>query len=120
MRILRTSERLYPIHPGEMLREEFMVPLGLASEKLAQLLCVPETRVEELLSEHARVNGEMALRLGRYFHTSAQFWMNLQAAYEIGLVSDEVAAHIERDIVPASLDQETGELSPSAPQPSHA
>ena len=72
-----------PIHPGEMLREEFIVPLGLSAGKLARALGVPRTRIERLVREETALTADSALRLGRYFGTTARFWMNLQSAYEL-------------------------------------
>ena len=75
--------RLPPLHPGEMLREEFLVPLGLSPYALAKAVGVPRTRVERLVREETPITADMALRLGRYFNMTPQFWMNLQAHYEL-------------------------------------
>ena len=72
-----------PIHPGEMLREEFMAPLGLTSGKLAKALGVPRTRIERLVREETGMTADTAARLGRYFNTSAQIWLNFQTSYEL-------------------------------------
>jgi antitoxin HigA-1 len=71
------------IHPGEMLREEFMVPLGLTSYRLAKDLDLPLPRVNDIVREKRAISADTALRLGRYFRTSAQLWMNLQARYDL-------------------------------------
>lgn len=120
MSILNTSERMSPIHPGAMLREEFMVPLGLTSEALAQSLGAPVACVEQIVAEQAGISGEMALRFKQYFRTSAGFWMNMQKSYELGIVSEETVREIERTIIPAPRDPETGELIPAAMQSDHA
>ena len=70
------SEKLLPIHPGEILREDFMVPLGLSMNKLALSLHVPVTRIAEIVHERRSVTPDTALRLARYFNTSARFWLN--------------------------------------------
>ena len=70
------SERLQPIHPGEILREDFMKPLGISMNRLALDLRVPVTRIAEIVHERRGITPETALRLGRYFNTSARFWMN--------------------------------------------
>ncbi|NOX72213.1 MAG: HigA family addiction module antidote protein [Alphaproteobacteria bacterium] len=72
-----------PIHPGEMLREEFMVPLGLTSGKLAKALGVPRTRIERLVREETGMTTDTAARLGKYFQTTAQIWLNFQTSYEL-------------------------------------
>src|ERR1700722_13595022 len=66
-----------PIHPGEMLREEFLIPMGLSANALAIAIGVPATRVGEIVNERRGVTADTALRLGRYFHMSAEFWMGL-------------------------------------------
>jgi addiction module HigA family antidote len=71
------------IHPGEILREEFMAPLGLTGYALAKHCHVPRTRIERLVNEETAVTADTALRLGRYFGTGPEFWMNLQTAYDL-------------------------------------
>jgi addiction module HigA family antidote len=85
-----------PIHPGEILREEFLVPLGLAPYSLARALRVPRTRIERLAREETPVTLDTALRLARYFGTSPEFWMNLQAAYDLGREETEKAEELGR------------------------
>src|SRR5437899_11873055 len=75
------SEKLPPIHPGEILREDFMKPLGISMNKLALDLHVPVTRIAEIVHERRGITPDTALRLGRYFNTSARFWLNAQSAY---------------------------------------
>jgi addiction module HigA family antidote len=70
------SKKLSPIHPGEILREDFMKPLGLSMSRLAIDLRVPVTRISEIAHERRGITPDTALRLGRYFNTSARFWMN--------------------------------------------
>ncbi|WGD31980.1 HigA family addiction module antitoxin [Ancylobacter sp. WKF20] len=74
-----------PIHPGEVLREEFLAPMGLKPYGLAKALHVPRTRIERLAREEAPVTADTALRLGRYFGTGPEFWMNLQSAYDLAI-----------------------------------
>jgi addiction module HigA family antidote len=89
-------------HPGEVLREEFMAPLGLSANALALALRVPATRIGALVREERprAVTADTALRLARYFGTSAEFWLNLQTAYELSLAVAEVGARIEQDVRP--------------------
>lgn len=72
-----------PVHPGEILREEYMLPLGLTAYGLAKKLGVPRTRIERLVREQVPVTVDTALRLGRAFSTTPQFWLNLQANFDI-------------------------------------
>ena len=72
-----------PIHPGEILREEFMLPLQIKPYSLAKAVYIPRTRIERLVREETSVTADTALRLGRYFSTSAEFWMNLQRSFDL-------------------------------------
>jgi antitoxin HigA-1 len=85
--------KLAPIHPGEFLLEEFMKPLGLSQNALARALDVPPGRIGEIVNERRGITGDTALRLARYFRTTPEFWLNLQARFE--LESAEVAAGAE-------------------------
>jgi len=89
-------------HPGEILREEFMKPLGLSANALALALRVPATRIGDILrNEKPRaVSADTAIRLGRYFGTSPEFWLNLQSAYDLSRALSEHGAAIERDVYP--------------------
>jgi antitoxin HigA-1 len=92
-----------PVHPGEVLREDFMKPLGLTVNKLALDLHVPATRIGEIAHGRRRISAETALRLARYFHTNAEFWLNLQTLYdlEVSRRSGKLA-EIERQVHPTS------------------
>ncbi len=94
------SRRLPPIHPGEILREDFMVPLGISMNQLALNLHVPVTRIAEIVHERRGITPDTALRLGRYFNTSARFWLNAQAAYDLEVAQDELRRTVERDVRP--------------------
>ena len=94
------SEKLPPIHPGEILREDFMKPLGVSMNRLALDLRVPVTRIAEIVHERRGVTPDTALRLGRYFNTSARFWMNAQSSYDLEVAQDELQRTIERDVRP--------------------
>ncbi|MCS0503608.1 HigA family addiction module antitoxin [Ancylobacter mangrovi] len=78
-----------PIHPGEILREEFLTPMHLTPYAVAKALHVPRTRVERLAREEAPVTADTALRLGRFLGTGPEFWMNLQASYDLSLAAQE-------------------------------
>ena len=92
--------KLKPVHPGKMLREEFMKPLGLSMNKSAMDLHVPVTRIAEIVNERRGITADTALRLGRYFKNSAEFRMNMQKHYELEVAKDEMAAKVERDVHP--------------------
>jgi addiction module HigA family antidote len=97
------APRLKPVHPGEILREEFMGPLGLSMNRLALDLRVPVTRIAEIFHERRGITPDTALRLARYFNTTPQFWMNLQAAYDLDVAQDKQLARINRDVQPMRL-----------------
>jgi len=94
------SERLPPIHPGEILHEDFMKPLGISMNRLALDLRVPVTRIAEIVHRRRGITPDTALRLGRYFKTSARFWMNAQSSYDLEVAQDELRPSIERDVRP--------------------
>lgn len=87
---------LPPVHPGEILRDEFLVPMGLSAGSLAKKLNVPRTRIERIAAEQSALTPDTALRLARFFDMSPQFWMNLQTSYDLKIEAvakaDEIAA----------------------------
>jgi addiction module HigA family antidote len=87
-----------PMNPGEILREEFMQPLGLTMNRLGLELRVPVTRIAEIVHGRRGISPETALRLARYFNTSAQFWMNLQSAYDLAVAEDRSGGAIAREV----------------------
>ncbi len=103
----KKEKRLPPIHPGEILREDFLLPLGLSMNRLALDLRVPVTRIAEIVRERRGVTPDTALRLARYFNTSARFWLNLQTAYDLEVAEDELAQSIDREVSPATLSPAT-------------
>ena len=96
----KTGKPLPPIHPGEVLREDFMAPLKLSMNKLALDLHVPVTRIAEIVHERRGVTPDTAMRLARYFNTSARFWLNLQAAYDLEVAEDELEQTVNREVRP--------------------
>jgi antitoxin HigA-1 len=113
MPIPRSLEgRTAPVHPGELLREDFMKPLGLSAAALAKALHVPARRVSEIVREQRGLSGEMVLRLARYFRMSSQFWMRMQTQYDLDVAVDSLAATIRREVRPAPRNRTTGELKP--------
>ena len=89
-----------PVHPGEILREDFLAPLDLSVNALAQALRVPATRLHEIVKERRAVTPDTALRLARYFGGDAQSWLNLQASYDLKVAERELWPTIERDVNP--------------------
>jgi addiction module HigA family antidote len=106
----RPTDRMAPVHPGEMLREEFMLPLGLSSNRLALALHVPATRVLEIVKERRGISADTALRLARYFGMSAEAWMNMQHNFDLATAADAVGDELEQ-IRPASRNRKTGSLT---------
>ena len=99
----KPKKLLPPIHPGEILREDFLKPLGLSMNRLALDLHVPVTRIAEIVHERRSVTPDTALRLGRYFHTSARFWLNAQAAHDLELAQDQLQKTVEREVRPLPI-----------------
>jgi antitoxin HigA-1 len=94
------AKKLKPVHPGEVLSEDFMKPYGLSMNKLALDLRVPVTRIADIVAERRGITADTALRLARYFKTTPQFWLNLQTKYDLEITEDEKLAQIERDVRP--------------------
>jgi antitoxin HigA-1 len=88
------TRKLAPVHPGEILREEFLTPLHLTPYSVAKALGVPRTRIERLAREETPVTADTALRLARYFGTTAAFWINLQGQYDLERAMDAVSREI--------------------------
>jgi addiction module HigA family antidote len=96
----KKTKSIPPVHPGETLREDFLKPLGLTANRLAIELQVPVTRVNDIVRGRRAVTADTALRLARYFGTTPQFWMNLQANYDLELAQDERGSEIANRIRP--------------------
>ena len=93
-----TQEKLAPVHPGEILLEEFMKPLGLSQTRLGRDLGVSPRRINEIVHGKRSVTADSALRLSRYLGTSADFWLGLQADYDLDTASDRLAGRILREV----------------------
>ena len=93
-----TENRLMPIHPGEVLAEEFLTPMGLSQNKLAMDIHVPARRINEIVQGKRRITADTALRLARYFGMSPQFWLGLQMDYDLDVASDELADRLDREV----------------------
>src|ERR687890_633124 len=86
---------LPPLHPGEVLREEFMIPLGLTAYAVAKACRVPRTRIERIAREEIGITADTALRLSKFFGTSAEFWLSLQADYDLETIRAAIASDLE-------------------------
>ena len=92
-------EKLLPIHPGEVLLEEFLKPKGLSQNALALALHVPARRINEIVLGKRGITADTALRLGRYFNMSAKFWLGLQMDYDLDVAEDKLGERLEREII---------------------
>ena len=93
-----TTDKLAPVHPGEVLFEEFLKPFGLSQNRLALNIGVPPRRINEIVLGKRRVTAETALRLARFFDTTPQFWLGLQADYDLDAEADELGERLDRDV----------------------
>ena len=93
-----TTSKLAPVHPGEVLQLEFLEPLGLSQNRLALDIGVPARRINEIVLRKRRVSADTALRLGRYFDTTPQFWLGLQTDFDVDVVSDELGDRLDREV----------------------
>ncbi len=107
------SKLLDPIRPGEVLREDFMEPLGISINQLSRDLSVPPNRISEIVNGKRSITADTALRLQRYFGVEAQFWLNLQTEHDLRMMKRKIWPDIKRRIIPA----QSAEISPeSAPR----
>ena len=95
-----TDNGMRPVHPGEILREEYLAPLGMSVNALAMQLRIPATRLHEITKERRSVTADTAMRLARYFGGDAQSWLNLQSSYDLRNAEIQRAAEIREDIKP--------------------
>ena len=96
------GKKLAPVHPGEILLEEFLKPMNLSQNRLAKGIGVPARRINEIVLRKRRVTADTALRLARYFGTSPQFWMRLQMSYDLDVAADALGDRLEREVKPQS------------------
>lgn len=93
-----TAEKLSPIHPGEVLLEDFLVPMGLSQYRLAKDISVPPRRINEIVLGKRSITADTALRLGRYFGTSERFWLNLQTRYDLEIERDRLGSRLAQEV----------------------
>jgi len=93
-----TADKLAPVHPGEVLLEEFLKPLELSQNRLALSVGVPPRRINEIVLGKRRITADTALRLGRYFDTTPQFWLGLQSDYDLDVALDELGERLDHEV----------------------
>jgi len=98
-----TEDKLKPVHPGEVLLEEFLKPMGLSQNRVAIDIGVPARRINEIVLGKRRITADTALRLARYFDISPQFWLGLQMDYDLDVTEDAIAKRLEREVRPYAL-----------------
>lgn len=91
-------KKLPPIHPGEILREEFLEPMGISQYKLAKDISVPPRRINEIVHGKRSITADTALRLGRFFNMSPQFWLNLQTRYDLEVTEDRLENRLDNEV----------------------
>jgi addiction module HigA family antidote len=92
------NEKLTPIHPGEILKEEFLEPMGISQYRLAKDISVPPRRINEIVHGKRSITADTALRLGRFFGMSAQFWLNLQTRYDLEVTEDLLEGRLAEEV----------------------
>lgn len=93
-------QKMPPVHPGEILLEEFLAPFGLSQYRLAKETSVPPRRINEIVRGQRAISADTALRLARYFGTSERFWLNLQARYDLEVEKDRLGDRLQREVSP--------------------
>ena len=107
-----TKKLLDPITPGEILREDFMEPLGVSINQLSRDLSVPPNRISEIVNGKRSITADTALRLERYFNVEAQFWLNLQNEYDLRMIKRKIWSDIEQRIIPVKVTEKGIEQNP--------
>jgi addiction module HigA family antidote len=92
------KKALHPVHPGEVLLEEFLNPMGLSQNKLAVNIGVPARRINEIVLEKRKITADTALRLGRFFSTSSEFWLGLQSQFDLDLAADALGDRLKKEV----------------------
>lgn len=92
------KKKLHPVHPGEVLLEEFLKPMGISQNRLALNIGVPPRRINEIVLEKRRITADTALRLSKFFGISAEFWLGLQSQYDLDVTAEELGERLEREV----------------------
>lgn len=95
-----SGRRLPPVHPGEILRDEFLTPMGISAYELANAIKAPRSRINDVVLGRRSITIDTAMRLGRYFGTSAEFWINLQARHDLDVADWTLRQQIEKEVAP--------------------
>ena len=95
-----TKRDFLPIHPGEILLEEFLLPMGISQYRLAKDISVPQRRISEIVQGKRSITADTALRFGRYFKMEAQFWLNLQSRFDLLNAEAELAKRLDKEVIP--------------------
>jgi len=98
------SNGMRPVHPGEILREDYLVPLGMSAHALSMALHIPASRVNEIVRERRGVTVDTAMRLARYFGGDAQSWLNLQSAYDLKIAAETLEPKISKEVTPLAAE----------------
>ena len=93
-----SARRIKPVHPGEILLEEFLKPMGISQNRLSLDIGVPPRRINEIVLGKRRITADTALRLGRYFNMASQFWLGLQMDYDLDIEEDRLAGRLRREV----------------------
>jgi addiction module HigA family antidote len=113
---VHSGRRLPPVHPGEILRDEFLMPMGISVYELANAIKAPRSRVNDIVLGRRTISTDTALRLGRYFGTSPEFWINLQARYDLDVADRTVRRRIEREVKPRAAPGDFTSISALSPR----
>ena len=100
---MKTQKNIPPIHPGEVLLEDFLIPMEITRYRLAKSIGVPQRRIDEICTGKRAITADTALRLARFFGTDSQSWLNLQSRYDLELAEELLAEQLDRDVIPFKL-----------------
>lgn len=100
---MKTKKNIPPIHPGEILLEDFLLPLSVTRYRLAKSIGVPQRRIDEICAGKRAITADTALRLARFFGTDSQSWLNLQSRYDLEVAEESLSERLDRDIIPFKL-----------------
>lgn len=100
---MKTQKDISQIHPGEVLLEDFLIPLNITRYRLAKSIGVPQRRIDEICAGKRGISADTALRLARFFETDPQSWLNLQSRYDLEVAVDKLAERLNRDIMPFKM-----------------
>jgi addiction module HigA family antidote len=100
---MKPQKNISPIHPGEVLLEDFLIPLGITRYRLAKSIGVPQRRIDEICSGKRAITADTALRLARFFGTDSQSWLNLQTRYDLEVAGKLLAERLEQEVIPFKM-----------------